>query len=209
MKLRLTAWYQHPKIYKAVKGEGVDTSWAIDDKEDADYNKEIMSENVITLQEVEKLIKDVKAKEIEIADTIEKVVMLEWKGRDPNYGKGHEDRIEKVEVSDTFPIWLVVDKNNEIEWILDGNHRLQQAARKLGWLPNDPKWKEKKYNKLVAKATKLGYKPGDPKWKEMVGEEKIWAKLINPLELGESKLAKKAKRILAWRGKQPGVKKEK
>ena len=185
MKLRLTAWYQHPKIYKAVKGEGVDTSWAIDDKEDADYNKEIMSENVITLQEVEKLIKDVKAKEIEIADTIEKVVMLEWKGLDPNYEKDHQDRIKKVRVSKKFPIWLVVDKDNKIEWILDGNHRLQQAAIKLGWMPDDPEWKKK------------------------VGEEKIWAKLINPLKLGKSKLAKKAKRILAWRGKQPGVKKEK
>ena len=184
MKLRLTAWYQHPKIYKAVKGEGVETSWAIDNKEDADYNKEIMSENIITLQEVEKLIEGVKAEKIEIANIIENVVMLEWKGLDPNYEIGHKNRIEEVEVSDTFPIWLVVDKDNKIEWILDGNHRLQQAARKLGW-------------------------PDDPEWKKRVGEEKIWAKLINPLKLGKSKLAKKAKRILAWRGKQPGVKKEK
>ena len=42
-----------------------------------------------------------------------------------------------------------------------------------------------------------------------VGEEKIWAKLIKPSELGDTPLADKAKRILAWRGKQPGVKKQK
>ena len=150
MKLRLTAWYQHPKIYKAsespvVPQVGADTSWA-------------SGSESITLQEVEELIKDVKAfplVDIEIAKIPKP---LGWKDETGQMNSEEAKKIKKVEVSKKFPIWLVVDGANNVKCILDGNHRLHKAIN--------------------------------------AGEKTIWAKLINPLKLGKSKLADKARSIL-------------
>lgn len=88
--------------------QGSDTSW-----ENGEGEK-------ITLQDILVMTKDIPKKDYptdKLAD-----VVLGWDGNPEEL-----DRVEQVEVSEQYPILIMVNEVGEIQWILDGNHRAQRA----------------------------------------------------------------------------------
>ena len=95
----------------AALGEGgADTSWTNDG-------------DTVTLQDILELTKDIKQINLPIDDKL-KSKLLHWDGNPEEI-----ERINQVTVSQQFPILIMVDEQGEIEWILDGNHRLHKAIR--------------------------------------------------------------------------------
>ena len=86
---------------------GANTSWSDDD-------------NKITLQNILELTKDIKIIEYPTKELAS--IILEWKNNSKEI-----KRISQVESSRQYPILIMVNEHNEIQWILDGNHRAQQA----------------------------------------------------------------------------------
>ena len=86
---------------------GADTSWANDDDK-------------ITLQDILDLTKHIKIVEYP-TEKLAKVV-LNWDDNPEEI-----ERISQVEVSQQYPILIMVNEDNEILWVLDGNHRAQKA----------------------------------------------------------------------------------
>ena len=76
--------------------------------------------NKITLQDILELTKDIKIIDYPTKELA--LIVLRWEDN-PEEIK----RINQVEVSRQYPILIMVNKYNEIQWILDGNHRAQQA----------------------------------------------------------------------------------
>jgi hypothetical protein len=74
----------------------------------------------ITLQDILELTKDIKIIDYPTKELAS--IVLEWEDN-PEEIK----RISQVEVSKQYPILIMVNEYNEIQWILDGNHRTQQA----------------------------------------------------------------------------------
>jgi hypothetical protein len=89
---------------------GADTSWT-----DEEGNK-------ITLQDILDLTKAIPQKDYP-TEKLAKIV-LNWDDNPEEI-----ERINQVEVSKQYPILIMVDENNNIQWILDGNHRAQKALR--------------------------------------------------------------------------------
>ena len=89
---------------------GADTAW-----EDEEGNK-------VTLQDILDMTKNIPQKDYP-TEKLAKVV-LNW---DDN--PEEVERIEQVEVSKQYPILIMVDEAGKIQWILDGNHRVQKALR--------------------------------------------------------------------------------
>ena len=89
---------------------GANTSW-----EDEKGNK-------VTLQDILDMTKNIPQKDYP-TEKLAKIV-LNW---DDN--PEEVERIEQVEVSKQYPILIMVDEADEIQWILDGNHRAQKALR--------------------------------------------------------------------------------
>lgn len=86
---------------------GVDDSWSNDNE-------------TITLQDILKLTASVPVTKYATKKLAS--VVLNW---DDN-----PDEIKKIEQSNLdYPILIMVDDNNNIKWILDGNHRAQKALR--------------------------------------------------------------------------------
>ena len=77
----------------------------------------------ITLQDILELTKDIKQINLPITDKL-KSKMLQWDGNPEEI-----ERINHVKVSNQFPILVMVDDQDQIEWILDGNHRLHKAIQ--------------------------------------------------------------------------------
>jgi len=77
----------------------------------------------ITLQDILELTKDIKQINLPITDKL-KSKMLQWDGNPEEI-----ERINHVTVSNQFPILVMVDDQDQIEWILDGNHRLHKAIQ--------------------------------------------------------------------------------
>lgn len=89
---------------------GADTSWI-----GADDEK-------ITLQDILDLTKNIKVVNYP-TQKLAKVV-LDWDNNPEEI-----ERISQVTVSSQYPILIMVDEQNKIQWILDGNHRAQKALR--------------------------------------------------------------------------------
>ena len=89
---------------------GAETSWS-------DGNEKI------TLQDILELTKHVKQIDLPIDDKL-KSKLIHWDGNPEEI-----ERINQVTVSNQFPILVMLDKQGQIDWILDGNHRLHRAIK--------------------------------------------------------------------------------
>ena len=75
---------------------------------------------MVTLKQILELTKDIKVEEIETEKLKSKV--LNWDG-DP-------DEIKKIEKSDIqYPVLILMNDDNTIKYILDGNHRIQKSIK--------------------------------------------------------------------------------
>ena len=89
---------------------GAETSWS-------DGNEKI------TLQDILELTKHIKQIDLPINDNL-KSKLIHWDGNPEEI-----ERINQVTVSNQFPILVMLDKQGQIDWILDGNHRLHKAIK--------------------------------------------------------------------------------
>ena len=89
---------------------GADTAWIGDDNE------------TITLQDVLELTKNIKIVNLPTKELA--TIVLNWDDNPEEI-----ERISQVEISSQYPILIMVDDQNKIQWILDGNHRAQKALR--------------------------------------------------------------------------------
>lgn len=89
--------------------EGLDdTSWAAHNDES------------VTLRQILDLTKNIKVGKVE-TEKLKKIV-LNW---DDN-----PDEIEKIEKSDIqYPVLILMNDDNTIKYILDGNHRIQKSIK--------------------------------------------------------------------------------
>lgn len=94
----------------AVVEGGAETSWSDGDEK-------------ITLQDILELTKHIKQINLPINDNL-KSKLLHWEGNPEEI-----ERINQVTVSNEFPILVMLDNQGQIDWILDGNHRLHKAIR--------------------------------------------------------------------------------
>jgi hypothetical protein len=87
--------------------EGVDDSW--------NNNGE-----TITLQDILQLTNSIPVKQYATKKLAS--IVLDW--------DNNPDEIDKIEQSNLdYPILIMVDDNEKIKWILDGNHRAQKAIK--------------------------------------------------------------------------------
>jgi hypothetical protein len=77
----------------------------------------------ITLQDILELTKHIKQINLPINDNL-KSKLIHWDGNPEEI-----ERINQVTVSNQFPILVMVDEQGQINWILDGNHRLHKAIQ--------------------------------------------------------------------------------
>ena len=96
-------------IQQLMNEQGADTFWS--DNEDT-----------ITLEDILDLTKDISQEDYP-TEKLAKIV-LNWDDNPEEI-----ERIEQVEISEQYPILIMVDEAGEIKWILDGNHRAQKALR--------------------------------------------------------------------------------
>ena len=123
--------------------QGVDTSWANDDDK-------------VTLQDILELTNDIPTisyptKELAKLPSLKKIV-LGWNPEEI-------ERISQVDVSRQYPILVMVNEYNEVQWILDGNHRAQQAV--MNDIPTIPA-KLIKPSDLDERSIKMFYPEGIP-----------------------------------------------
>ena len=124
---------------KTINEHGADTSWSQDD-------------DTITLQDILELTKDIEIIDFPTKELVPAV--LGWEDNPEEI-----ERISQVEVSSQYPILIMVDEQDEIQWILDGNHRAHQA------LMNDTETIPAKLIKpsdLDERALKMFYPEGIP-----------------------------------------------
>ena len=88
---------------------GADTSWTRDGE-------------TITLDDILELTKDIK--KVDYPTETLKDIVLDWEDKPEEI-----ERIGQVEVSEQYPILIMVDEEDKVQWILDGNHRAQKALR--------------------------------------------------------------------------------
>ena len=107
----------NPRVIKAavattqgVAEGGAETSWSNDI-------------DTITLQDILELTKHIQPINLQINDNL-KSKLLHWDGNPEEI-----ERVNQVTVSNQFPILIMVDQQGQIQWILDGNHRLHKAIR--------------------------------------------------------------------------------
>jgi hypothetical protein len=89
---------------------GAETSWSDDT-------------DTITLQDMLELTKHIKQINLPINDKL-KSKLVHWDGNPEEI-----ERINQVTVSKQFPILVMLDEKGQIDWILDGNHRLHKAIQ--------------------------------------------------------------------------------
>ena len=118
---------------------GADDSWSDDG-------------DTITLQEILELTKDIKIIDFPTKELAPKV--LRWEDNPEEI-----ERISQVEVSRQYPILIMVNEYNEVQWVLDGNHRAQQAL--INDIPTIPA-KLIKPSDLDERSIKMFYPDGIP-----------------------------------------------
>ena len=77
----------------------------------------------ITLQDILELTKHIKQINLPIDNNL-KSKLIHWDGNPEEI-----ERINQVTVSNQFPILVMLDGQGQIDWILDGNHRLHKAIK--------------------------------------------------------------------------------
>jgi hypothetical protein len=78
------------------------------------------NEETVTLKQILDLTKNIEVKEIE-TEKLKKIV-LNW--------DGNTEEIEKIEKSDIqYPVLILMNDDNTIKYILDGNHRIQKSIK--------------------------------------------------------------------------------
>ena len=97
-------------VKQGVAEGGAETSWSNDTDK-------------ITLQDILELTKHIKQINLPIDDNLKKK-LIHWDGNPEEI-----ERINQVTVSSQFPILVMVDEQGQIDWILDGNHRLHKAIQ--------------------------------------------------------------------------------
>lgn len=114
MELRefvITTLYEYLNEQNIIEfiGEGLDdTSWTGD------------NDDTVTLRQILDLTKDIKVSELE-TEKLKKIV-LNW--------DGNPEEIDKIEKSDIkYPVLILMNDNNTIKYILDGNHRIQKSIK--------------------------------------------------------------------------------
>ena len=92
-----------------ILNEGLDdTSWT-------DENNE-----TVTLRQILDLTSDIPVQEIDTEQL--KSIVLSW--------DGNTEEIEKIEKSDIqYPVLILMNDDDTIKYILDGNHRIQKSIR--------------------------------------------------------------------------------
>jgi hypothetical protein len=95
---------------QGVSEGGAETSWSDD-------------EDTITLQDILDLTNHIKQINLPINDNL-KSKLIHWDGNPEEI-----ERINQVTVSKQFPILVMLDEKGQIDWILDGNHRLHKAIQ--------------------------------------------------------------------------------
>ena len=133
------------------EGNGADTSWSNDEEK-------------ITLQDILELTKDIPiinypTKELAKLPSLKKLVSV-WNPEEI-------ERISQVDVSRQYPILIMVNEYNEVQWILDGNHRAQQAV--MNDIPTIPA-KLIKPSDLDERSIKIFYPDGIPSTNQTISE---------------------------------------
>jgi hypothetical protein len=112
------------------KIQGLNTYWANLDGEK------------VTLEQILDLTKDIKIEKLSTEKL--KNIVLSW--------EGNSEEIEKIEKSDIqYPVLILMNDDNTIKYILDGNHRIQKSIKhnlptvksKLIKFSKLPKWVQK------------------------------------------------------------------
>ena len=138
---------------EGVAESGAETSWSNDT-------------DTITLQDILELTKHIKQINLPINDNL-KSKLLHWKGNPEEI-----ERVNQVTVSNQFPILIMVDEQGQIEWILDGNHRLHKAIQSQAKTipaklirPNNLNDKAKKIFNIKEQGVAEGMEPIGGPWK--------------------------------------------
>jgi len=101
---------RHTLRKKGVAEGGAETSWSTDTEK-------------ITLQDILELTDHIKQINLPINDNL-KSKLIHWDGNPEEI-----ERINQVIVSNQFPILVMLDEQGQIQFILDGNHRLHKAIK--------------------------------------------------------------------------------
>ena len=112
--------------------------------------------DTVTLQDILELTKDITIINYPTKELAPKV--LGWEDNPEEI-----ERISQVEVSRQYPILIMVNEYNEVQWILDGNHRTQQAL--MNGIETIPA-KLIKPSDLDGRSIKIFYPDGIPEPKE-------------------------------------------
>jgi hypothetical protein len=112
-----------PKGHEPMKGQKVDPTYNVGVAEGGAETSWSDGNEKITLQDILELTKHIKPINLPINDNL-KSKLLHWDGNPEEI-----ERINQVTVSNQFPILVMLDGQGQIDWILDGNHRLHKAIK--------------------------------------------------------------------------------
>jgi len=112
---RVKNWKQFVNESKDVDVFGHKINEGLDDTSWTGHNDE-----TVTLRQILDLTKDIKISEVETEKL--KNIVLNW--------DGNTEEIEKIEKSDIqYPVLILMNDDNTIKYILDGNHRIQKSIK--------------------------------------------------------------------------------
>ena len=112
-----------PKAHDTKKGQKVDPTFNVGEGSGGAETSWSDGNEKITLQDILELTKHIKQIDLPINDNL-KSKLLHWDGNSEEI-----ERINQVTVSNKFPILVMLDGQGQIDWILDGNHRLHKAIK--------------------------------------------------------------------------------
>ena len=112
-----------PKQPKGMPRQKVDPTYNVGVAEGGAETSWSDGSEKITLQDILELTKHIKQIDLPINDNL-KSKLIHWDGNPEEI-----ERINQVTVSKQFPILVMLDKQGQIDWILDGNHRLHKAIK--------------------------------------------------------------------------------